>query len=70
MTARPRKRPAAAARDMTACSDIADLDALLTGLRRGGAEGTSTGLVLRGVPGLSEADLVRPASDQPLAASA
>lgn len=55
---------------MTACSDIADLDALLTGLRRGGAEGTSTGLVLRGVPGLSEADLVRPASDQPLAASA
>jgi len=53
-----------------ACSDIADLDAMLTDLRRGGAEGTSTGLVLRGVPGLSEADLFRPASDQPLAVSA
>lgn len=53
-----------------ACSDTTDLDAMLTGLRRSGAEGMSTGLVLRGVPGLTEADLVRPASDRPLTASA
>ena len=40
-----------------ACRDIADLDAVLTGLRHcGGAEGTSTGLVLREVPGLGEAE--------------
>ena len=40
-----------------ACRDIADLDAVLTALRRcGGAEGTSTGLVLREVPGLGEAE--------------
>jgi DNA-binding Lrp family transcriptional regulator len=38
-----------------ACPDIAGLYAVLTGLRRcGGAEGTSTGLVLRQVPGLGE----------------
>jgi DNA-binding Lrp family transcriptional regulator len=38
-----------------ACQDIADLYALLTAMRRrGGAEATSTGLVLREVPGLGE----------------
>jgi DNA-binding Lrp family transcriptional regulator len=38
-----------------ACRDIAHLDAVLTDLRHcGGAEGTSTGLVLREVPGLGE----------------
>ena len=43
------------------CRDIADLDAVLTALRRcGGAEGTSTGLVLREVPGLGEAEPSRP----------
>ena len=45
-----------------ACRDIADLDAVLTALRRcGGAEGTSTGLVLREVPGLGEAEPPGPA---------
>ena len=39
-----------------ACQDIPDLDAVLTALRRCGAEGTSTGLVLREVPGLGEAE--------------
>ena len=39
------------------CQDIADLDAALTALRHcGGAEGTSTELVLREVPGLGEAE--------------
>ena len=43
------------------CHDIADLDVVLTALRRcGGAEGTSTGLVLREVPGLGELDFPGP----------
>ena len=37
------------------CCDIVGLDSVLTALRRcGGAEGTSTRLVLREVPGLGE----------------
>jgi DNA-binding Lrp family transcriptional regulator len=44
-----------------ACQDIADLDAVLTALRRcGSAEGTSTGLVLREVPGLGEVEAAGP----------
>jgi Lrp/AsnC ligand binding domain len=43
------------------CQDIADLDVVLTALRRcGGAEGTSTGLVLREVPGLGELEFSGP----------
>jgi Lrp/AsnC family leucine-responsive transcriptional regulator len=44
-----------------ACQDIADLDAVLTALRRcGSAEGPSTGLVLREVPGLGEVEAAGP----------
>lgn len=43
------------------CEDIAGLDAVLTAMRRcGSAEGTTTGLVLREVPGLSELDFPGP----------
>jgi hypothetical protein len=43
------------------CQDIAGLDVVLTALRRcGGAEGTSTGLVLREVPGLGELEFSGP----------
>ena len=44
-----------------ACEDIAGLDGVLTALRRcGSAQGTSTGLVLREVPGLGELDFPGP----------
>jgi DNA-binding Lrp family transcriptional regulator len=44
-----------------ACEDIAGLDAVLTAMRRrGSAEGTTTGLVLREVPGLGELDFPGP----------
>ena len=43
------------------CEDIAGLDAVLTAMRRcGSAEGTTTGLVLREVPGLGELDFPGP----------
>jgi hypothetical protein len=45
------------------CQDIAGLDVVLTALRRcGGAEGTSTGLVLREVPGLGELEFSGPSA--------
>ena len=44
-----------------ACADIAGLDAVLTALRRcGSAASTSTGLVVRDVPGLGEQDVPAP----------
>jgi Lrp/AsnC family leucine-responsive transcriptional regulator len=44
-----------------ACADVAGLDAVLTALRRcGSAEGTSTDLVLREVPGLGEQEVPGP----------